>query len=104
MTTEPRSHYDGAAEIWADGTKRHDATVHLTGYVDVLEVSTIGGVIRQDGVTSWDGCIEDGCLSRQELLALLGSALELRLASGRAGQAVLADIEGNLRGIRETPF
>ena len=52
---EPRFHYNGPAEVWVGEVKKFDTTVRLTGYVDVTEITTLGGKHVLDGVTSWDG-------------------------------------------------
>lgn len=99
---EQRTTYSGPAEIWVDGEKVHDVEVILFGFVDVIEVQTFGGLIVQDGATSWGGHLEG--LTEGQQIRLIGHTFELRLQNGQTGQAVLADIEGTVSGIRETPF
>ncbi len=101
-TTEPRSRYDGPAEIWVSDAKRFDADVSLTGYVDVTEITTFGGTETLDGVTSWDGRINS--LSEGDYFALVGQVFELKLPSGRTGKAVLPQSGPYLRGSGVAPF
>jgi len=99
---EPRQHYDGPVEIWVDGLKRLEARVRLTGYVDVAEIRTMGGVSHMDGVTSWDGYL---VLPQHNLFDLVGLQLDLNLSNGQTGRAVLKDTSsGFVLGTRETPF
>jgi hypothetical protein len=98
---EPRSHYNGAAEVWAGGIKRFDATVQLTGYVDVTEITTFGGKEVLDGVTSWDGHFVGA--NQNDLFGLTGENFDLKLTNGQTGGAVL--LSGtHIQGVRETPF
>ena len=100
---EPRQNYDGPVELWVGGSKRCDVQVRLVGYVDIIRVKTIGGLIEGDGPTSWEGSIVSG-LSKTELLHLLPEKLELHFPDGQVGVAVLMNQTGRLLGIRETPF
>jgi hypothetical protein len=53
---ERRSNFDDTAEVWAGDVKLlDDADFRLTGYVDLIDVPTMG---KQDGATSWDGYID----------------------------------------------
>jgi hypothetical protein len=100
---EVRTEYTGSAELWVDGAKSRDVAVELTGYVEVIEVRTVGAVIRMDGVTSWDGYLNG--LSEHEQRRLVGKRLELRLDSGEIGRGLLkADRDGYLSGYGVTPF
>jgi len=99
---ERRSSYNGAAEVWIDGVKCKDLDVRLSGYVDVSEIRTFGGVEYMDGPTSWDGYFVN--LSQHDAFELTGKQLDLKLSNGQTGRAVLTDISGLLQGVRETPF
>lgn len=100
---EPRQNYDDLVELWVGGSKQCDISVHLVGYVDVIEAPTFGVLIQRDGTTSWEGSIVSG-LSKTELMCLLSEKLELHFPDGRVGVAMLKDSTGWLSGIRETPF
>jgi hypothetical protein len=100
---EPRSHYDGFAEVWLDGVKKFDASVLLTGYVEVTEVTTFSGTERSEGDTSWDGRLID--LSQRGRFSLVQKEFELRLPNGRRGTAVLRPRAHTfLLGTGEPPF
>jgi hypothetical protein len=100
---EVRTAYTGSAELWVDGIKSRNIAVELTGYVEVVEVRTVGAVTRMDGVTSWDGYING--LSEHEQHRLVGKRLELRLDSGEIGGGLLkTDGDGYLSGYGITPF
>jgi hypothetical protein len=101
---EPRTSYNGPAELWVDGAMwRQDIAVRLTGYVEVIQVKTIGAVTRMDGVTWWDGYLSG--LAWSEQIRLVGKLLELRLASGAICRGILTgDGDGYLSGYGMSPF
>ncbi len=101
--TEPRSQYDGPAEVWFDGAKQFNASVLLTGYVEVTEVTTSGGTERLEGVTSWDGRLVG--VSQRDRFRLMQKKFELKLPNGRRGRAVLRPRAHTwLLGMGEPPF
>jgi hypothetical protein len=91
---EPRTSYSGPAELWVDGAVwRQDIAVRLTGYVEVIQVKTIGAVTHMDGVTWW------------EQIRLVGKLLELRLTNGAICRGILTgDGDGYLSGYGMSPF
>lgn len=100
---EQRRSYDDAAQIWIGGVRQFEVHARLTGYEDVIETQTAGGVIRTPGVRSWDGFLSG--LSEVQLVGLLSKELELKLQNGRSGSVWLADsTTGFVRGSGETPF
>jgi hypothetical protein len=98
---EERTRFSGTIEIWVDGEKYDDVKVDLAGYVQVAQVETHGGITGGDNRTWWGGVLHG--LSQAELSSLLGKRLELRLPSRQVGEAVLADTNGTLSGIGQTP-
>lgn len=100
---ERRTTYEGPAELWVDGEKRFDVVAQLNGWVEVIEVTTTGDTLIQDGVTSWGGIVLDGP-GQAEVLSLMGRHLEFHFPNGKVGIAVFGDAAGTLQGIRETPF
>jgi hypothetical protein len=101
---EARTEYEGSAVIAVEGSERQfDVEVQLTGYVDVIKITTNGGVRYADGSRSWDGYITSG-LSEADAIGLASDRLEIRLPDGRSGGAVLPHADNYLRGFRAAPF
>jgi hypothetical protein len=101
---QQRSGYSGSAEVWVDGTLWQQViAVDLTGYVEVVQLKTIGAITHVDGVTCWDGYLNG--LTSKEQAQLVGKRLELRLIGGAVGRGILTeDGGGYLSGYGPTPF
>jgi len=100
---ERRGSFEGLVEIWIGDTKRLDAQVNLAKYVEVVEIRTTGGVQYMDGPESWDGYLVG--VSEHDRGSLIGEQLDLKLANGQTGRAVMKDYNsGFLTGVREAPF
>jgi hypothetical protein len=85
-----------------DDGKRLSARVSLTGYVDVVEVRTLGGTSYMDGNTSWGGRITES--SEMSLIELAGRRVHLTFPDGQVRVAAIRNTLGNLEGTGSTPF
>jgi hypothetical protein len=98
---EIRERFNGTVELDVEGI-RYGATAELTGYVDVIDVKTIGASLTMDGNTSWDGWISE--LEGTSLPVVFSKRMKLIFPNGEIRVIVLRNMEGLITGTGVVPF
>jgi len=98
------SHYSGSVMLsdYDTGENLADAEVALTGYVEVITMTTAEGTSRTEGKTSWDGRLIG--VSRGDMVRLMTRRLRAELSNGRDGLVTVRTPEGALHGSGAVPF
>ena len=99
---ESRTTFDDVVEVTIDNVQRLSVQVSLTGYVEVIEVTTISGKSYMEGQTSWGGRITKSL--ELSLLELAGKRIHVNFPNGQIRVAAILDANGNLEGTGPTPF
>ena len=99
---EQRKTFEGFVDIILDDGGRENVKVTLSGYVDIVEVRTLGGLVRMDGRESWGGRFVG--LSKASMAEIAGARLHLTFPNGQVRVVAALDARGSIEGTGVTPF